>query len=261
MRLSCDIILHYIEIIENCTDIYNKNKELILDEEKIGHKIYYTYEKRIPKEEITKAFKEIGNEVFGYINDTNINYDDILGKNKIFNALIPINYYFNEGKEIFVEAFSDNNNYYLTREKFISDFLFDFFEYFAPINIENYEISLKNKLKINFCNKLFELIESNNIRIDNKNLSFYIEKIEPFYKIYYNYIKSFFNNILEAKIYPSFADFELDIKTQFKEYFYSFLYPSLIFNINLYIFANNENNYFQLSEKDCCNMYVNFDEL
>lgn len=261
LKLSCYIILHFIEIIERCTEIYNENREFIW-RERIDHKIYYTYEKKIPKEETIKAFQEIGNEVFDYIKDIYIDFDEINRKDKMFKTYIPLYFYFNEEKEIFVEVFADNYPYDLTREKFIYDFLFDFFNYFGPKNFfESYENKLKNRLKDNFCNRLIEIIETKDIQIDEKNLSFYKEIFEPFYKKYYHYLKSFFNNNLEVKIYPSFADFESDIKNQFKEYFYFYLYPSYIFNRNLYIFANNENNYFPILQKDCYNKYANFDEL
>ena len=256
LRLACFIILHFIEIIEKCLNNFE------IKDTDIKHNYHYAFKKNIPKKEIIKAFNDLGTEIFNVLKNNYIErYNDAFETISNVGLLIPIYFYFNEEKEIFVEVVTEQYPYQRTKEKFIEDFIKKYYEYKTKIE---FNTNSENKLKNKFYNKLAEFITNfTEIKIDNKNIEFFKKEFEPFYQKYINYIQSFFNNILEVKIYPepSYENFELDLMSQFKNYFHIYLYPAIIFNRNLGIYLNNLSCYMDYEKINNDEIYINFGEL
>ena len=257
LRLSCYIILNFIEKIEKNLNDYKDFESLLYY---INKKAYYMYNKNIPKKEIIKAFYNIGNEINSLlkIHDSSEMLIHALVTNN--NLLIPVYFYFNIEKEIFVEALSEQNHYLGEKENFIEDLINNYFD--SEIKIYFYPNIAENKMKNIFYNKLSEFVtDFAGIKISEKNIDFFKREFEPFYEKYDTYIKSFFNNILEVKIYSTYENFELDIISQFKTYFKIHLFPIIIFNRNLQIFLNNLPCYEDYEKVNETQIYVNFNEL
>ena len=225
----------------------------------IENKVHYIYNKNIPRKEIIKAFYNIGNEINNLLkihDSPEMLFQALMEK----NLFIPIYFIFNIEKEIFVEALSEQNPYLGQKEYFIEDFVEDYFN--SEIKIDFYPNIAENKMKNIFNNKLSEFVtDFTGIKIWEKNIDFFKREFEPFYEKYENYLKSFFNNILEVKIYNSFQEFELDIISQFKTYFKIYLFPIIIFNRNLQIFLNNLPCYEDYKKVNETQIFVNFNEL
>ena len=227
----------------------------------IDNKAHYIYNKNIPRKEIIKAFYNIDNDINGLLkiyDSSEMLFQALMEK----NLFIPIYFIFNIEKEIFVEALSKQNPYSPQKEDFIEDFVDDYFN--SEIKIDFYPNIEENKMKNIFYNKLSEFVtDFTGIKIGKKNIDFFKREFEPFYEKYENYLKSFFNNILEVKIYPSpsYQNFELDIISQFKTYFKIYLFPIIIFNRNLQIFLNNLPCYEDYKKVNETQIFVNFNEL
>ena len=256
LRLSCFIILHFIERIEKCLNIFDNNYKYI------NYNYHYLFKKNIQKKEIIEAYKDIGKEIFKVFKNQNIKgYEDAFSAISSVRIFIPIYFYFNEEKEEFVEVLTDQFPYQMAKENFILDFIINY--YSAKINIE-FDTKSENQLKNIFYNKLIEFINySKDIKIGDKNIEFFKKGFEQFYQKYIKYIQSFFNNILEVKIYPnpSYYNFEFDIFSQYKNYFDTYLYPFIIYNRNLSVFLNNLSCYFGCNKINNDEIYINFSEL
>ena len=259
LRLSCYIILHFIEIIERSLITFKKNMD-INDYGGKGIEHKYSFKKNIPNKEIIKAYNDFGKEIFNIFKNQNIRgYTEAFESISNVGLYIGIYFYFNEEKEEFTEVITDQCPYERTKETFIEDFVNNY--YISGIKIK-FDSNSENDLKNIFCNKLADVItNSTEVKIVDRNIEFFKKEFEPFYQKYINYIQSFFNNILEVKIYQSYQQFEFELISQFKNYFDTYVYPTIIYNRNLSVFLNNLISYEDLEKIDNDEIYVNFSEL
>ena len=261
LKLSCNILLHFIDTNYKQKDFEDNIETDNMIKKDIKCEIHYIYPKKLPKEEIKKAFRDLGNEVNHALTTPNaiVDYSSHEFIYNFIKVIVPIYFYFNDEKEEFLEVVTELHDYNFAREKFVHDYLMNYHESKTDINFfENRDDRLRNI----FYNKLAEFIyDSAGIKIGKNNIDFFKERFEPFYLKYENYMKSFFNNILEVKSYPTYNDFELEMINEFKKYSTMYLIPPLFFNRNLHAFMNNVSDLSSIPKIDNYKIYVNLDEL
>ena len=256
LEFACFIIYHFIEIFEKYKQKKEKHNWEIINYEK-----YYMYKKIAPKEEMNEKYNRIGNIIKELFNNPNIKkYEDFIWNLNDRFGKFPLYYYFNEEKETFIEIFTDEFPYKYEKENFVVGYIDNYLtETKLDIKIDKDKLDdniMKNELYI----KLVNLVHSFGIKINKKNINYFLNLFEPVYNKYNNYLESFFTNITNTKIYKSYIDFENELINEFKNNFSLNIFPSLKFSQDLYIFLNNFK-FFKNNINIGQDIFVDFSEL
>ena len=267
LKLSCYILLHFIETIEKNDEDALKFKSKFTSQMPVyryfDYNLNFSINKKFKREELIIAFIEIEKEINGLFKNPDFGSYEYMMENKKLKTIIPLYFYFDEKKEKFIESFEDEYPYKYKRENFIVDYLWERINFNKDIKSNN-KIIIKldeNPLKNYLYNKLEPITFYGGIKVGEKNINFFKKEFEPYFNKYNNYLTSFFQNISEIKLYPNYQSFLSEIINEFKSYCDMYLFPSLVFNRHLSIFLNNLSYVFTNDNVENCETYVDCNEL